>query len=127
MRELDNLARVLVTDDEPLIADSLAMILGMSGFDARAAYSGQMAIDMARNLRPDMLITDVVMPGITGIETAIQVRVICPSCKVLLFSGQAAATGLLEVARASNLEFEFLDKPVHPTEVIARLRTMVCV
>ena len=82
-------------------------------------------------LRPPILerqrsrFSDVVMSGITGIETAIRARVILPSCKVLLFSGQAATANLLEKARAQGYEFEILIKPVHPSDLLARIRTAV--
>lgn len=122
-----NNPRVLIADDERIIADSLAMILSRSGFDARAVYSGEMLIEMARNFRPDMLVTDVIMPGITGIEAAIMIHKILPACKILLFSGQAATADLLELARARNHEFELLVKPIHPTDLISRLRSSVCV
>ncbi len=125
-KDLGNL-KVLVVDDERIIADSLMMILGKSGFDTRAAYSGEMAIEMARNFHPDLLITDVIMPGITGIEAAIQVREMLPACKVLLFSGQLAAQGLLKLARERNHDFELISKPVHPDELIAKLQTVMCV
>jgi CheY-like chemotaxis protein len=116
------LPRVLVVDDERVIADSLAMILCKAGYDARATYSGTMAIEMAQNFHPDLLITDVVMPDITGIETAIRMQGMFPSCKALLFSGNLATTGLLEKARIQNYEFELLSKPVHPAQLIAKLR-----
>ena len=114
--------RVLVVDDERIISDSLAIILSKSGYDARAAYSGEMAIEMARNFCPDMLITDVLMPGISGIEAAIKVRELLPTCKVLLFSGQAATQNLLETASAQGHEFELFAKPVHPRELIAKMQ-----
>ena len=117
--------RVLVVDDERIIADSLTMILSNSGYDARTAYSGEMAIEMARNFYPDMLITDVVMPGISGIEAAIKVREMLPACKVLLFSGQAATQDLLETASARGHEFELLTKPVHPRELIAKMQRVM--
>ncbi|SPE24102.1 Response regulator receiver protein [Candidatus Sulfotelmatomonas gaucii] len=123
----DRNLKVLVVDDERLIADSLTMILGKSGFDTRAAYSGEMAVAMARNFCPDMLITDVVMPGMTGIEAAIQVRDMLPACKVLLFSGQLAAEGLVQMARERNQEFELICKPIHPEELIAKLQSVLCV
>ncbi len=75
-----------------------------------------------RNFRPDVLITDVVMPGMTGIEAALRVREMLPSCKILLFSGQTAKMDSIETARARFLNFELLAKPAHPTELIARLR-----
>jgi CheY-like chemotaxis protein len=117
--------RVLVVDDERIIADSLTMILSNSGYDPRAAYSGEMAIEMARNFCPDMLITDVLMPGISGLEAAIKVREMLPACKVLLFSGQAATQNLLETASARGHEFELLTKPVHPIDLIARMQSVM--
>jgi CheY-like chemotaxis protein len=117
--------RVLVVDDERIIADSLTMILSNSGYDARSAYSGEMAIEMARNFCPVMLITDVLMPGISGIEVAIKVREMLPACKVLLFSGQAATFNLLETASAQGHEFELLPKPVHPTALIAKMQRIM--
>lgn len=114
--------RVLVADDEQVIADTLAMILNRSGYDALAVYDGQSAVETARRIEPDLLITDVIMPGINGIEAAILIRNELPSCRILLFSGQAATSGLLEKARAQNHEFEVLSKPLHPSDLLARLR-----
>ena len=114
--------RVLVVDDERVIADTLAMILNRSGFEARVSYSGDVALEMAATFQPDLLISDVIMPGITGVELAIKFRAVLPTCKVLLFSGQAAATNLLEKARAENYDFELIAKPVHPSDLIARMR-----
>ncbi len=116
--------RVLVVDDEELIADSLAMILSLSGFAALAAYSGEMAIQMARSCRPDIVVTDVAMPGINGIDTAIKLREMFPTCKALLFSGHATTEQLLAAARARDQDFELIPKPVHPAELLARLRSV---
>ena len=116
---------VLIADDEEVIANTLAMILSQSGFEAHAVYSGEKALEMVQALKPDILISDVVMSGITGIETAIRTRAILPSCKILLFSGQAATANLLEKARAQGNEFEILIKPVHPTDLLARIRAAV--
>ena len=89
-------SRVLVVDDEQAIADTLAAILGQSGYETLAGYSGKMAIEMARSFRPHVLLTDVAMPGMTGIEAAAKVREILPACKVLLYSAHAATEKLLE-------------------------------
>jgi CheY-like chemotaxis protein len=114
--------RVLVADDEQVIANTLAIILNQAGFEARAVFSGEDAIDALDSFQPDMLITDVIMNGINGIETAIAARQKMPQCKVLLFSGQAATAGLLEKARHEGHEFEVLSKPVHPADLLAKLR-----
>jgi CheY-like chemotaxis protein len=59
----------------------------------------------------------------TGAELAIHFRKIQPDCKVLLFSGQAATADLLEAARKSGYDFYLLSKPVHPTDLLAKLRS----
>jgi len=114
--------RILVADDERVIADTLAMILNQSGFEARAVYSGEGALDLAQSFQPDMLISDVIMADLNGIDAAIRIRVLLPSIKILLFSGQAATADLLEKARKDGYEFDILAKPVHPQDLLARLR-----
>jgi CheY-like chemotaxis protein len=114
--------KVLVADDERVIADTLAMILNQSGFDARAVYSGEAALEAVPAFEPDMLISDVIMAGLNGIDAAIRIRILCPGIKILLFSGQAATADLLEKARANGYEFEILAKPVHPQDLLNKLR-----
>src|SRR5579863_9950619 len=115
--------KVLVADDERVIADTLAMILNQSGFQARAVYSGEKALELAPTFQPDMLISDVIMADLNGIDAAIRIRALLPSIKILLFSGQAATADLLEKARAKGYEFEILAKPVHPQDLLNKLRS----
>jgi len=114
--------KVLVVDDERVIADTLATILGQNGFDAQAVYTGTAAVEHARAEKPDLIISDVIMPDMNGIEAAIAIRSFLPSCKILLFSGQAATADLLETARSQGYEFDILAKPVHPQDLLAKLR-----
>jgi CheY-like chemotaxis protein len=114
--------RVIVADDEHVIADTLAYILNKAGFEATAVYTGVEAVKVAQDIKPDLLITDVIMPDMNGIEAAIHIRGLLPACKVLLFSGQAATADLLEEARGRGYQFEILSKPVHPQDLIAKLR-----
>jgi CheY-like chemotaxis protein len=115
--------RVLVVDDERVIADTLAIILGQNGYDASAAYTGKEAVEKAKSVLPDLIISDVIMPDMNGIEAAIQIRKALPKCKILLFSGQAATADLLENARLQGHEFEILAKPVHPADLLAKLKS----
>lgn len=112
---------ILVVDDEQIIADTLAMILTKSGYRVMAAYGGDSAMEIARQYRPALLITDVVMPGMTGIELAFALETVVPGCKVLLFSGQAATVDLLAEARAMGREYTILNKPIHPADMIRRV------
>jgi len=115
--------RVFVVDDERVIADTLSAILKTSGFEARAFYDGTSTLAACEVDTPDWIISDVVMPGLSGIEMSIQIRELYPNCKILLFSGQAATADLLDKALASGHEFEVLLKPVHPKELLAKLGT----
>jgi DNA-binding response OmpR family regulator len=109
---------VLVVDDESAIADTLAEILTRSGYTATPAYDAEDALETALLMPPELLITDVVLPGMSGIELAITIRRIFPDCKILLFSGQAATADLLASANHAGHKFELLSKPVHPSELL---------
>jgi len=116
--------RVLVVDDEQVIAHTLAIILNQGGFAAAAFTNPLLALESARMERPDLVISDVVMPELSGIDLAIEVKALCPNCKILLFSGQAATTDLLKIARDNGHNFELLSKPVHPTDLLNAIRKL---
>jgi DNA-binding NtrC family response regulator len=116
---------VFVVDDEEVIASTLTTILQLhGGFRARSFTKPIEALEAARLEAPDLLISDVVMPQLSGIDLAIQVRESCPNCKVLLFSGQAATTHLLDAASANGHNFELLLKPVHPADLLIRIKSL---
>lgn len=117
--------RVFVVDDETVIANTLGVILRQQGFEAHSFSLPLEALSAAREMAPDLLISDVVMPLLSGIELAIQLREVCPNCKVLLFSGQAATVSMLEAARASGHDFEVLSKPVHPADLLKKIRSVI--
>jgi len=117
----NSVPRVFVIDDEPVIASSLAAILQMNGFSARFFTCPLVALAAARSESPDLVISDVAMPGISGIDLAIQMRAQFPSCKILLFSGQAATLDLLDGARAQGYDFRLLQKPVFPSELLSEI------
>ena len=113
--------RVLVVDDERLLADTTAAILRRAGFSAKTAYDGFGALEMMASFHPDYLLTDIMMPGMNGVELAIAITKIHPATKILLFSGQAGISEILEDSIAKGFEFPLLAKPVHPTKLIERL------
>jgi DNA-binding NtrC family response regulator len=120
----DPLPAVFVVDDEAAIASSLAAILKMHGYPAMSFTSPQEALAAARSKAPALLISDVMMPGLSGVDLAIQIRTECPYCKVLLFSGQATTQDLLEDARRRGYDFRLLQKPVHPDQMLANIRAL---
>jgi DNA-binding response OmpR family regulator len=111
--------RIFVVDDEYVIASTLAVIFNMNGYSARCFTRPIEALTAAQSDIPDLLISDVAMPGLSGVDLAVQIRARHPKCKILLFSGQAATQDLLENARNRGHDFHLLPKPVHPTELLA--------
>ncbi|HMC29584.1 MAG TPA: response regulator [Candidatus Angelobacter sp.] len=115
--------RILVIDDEASIADSLAEILSEYGYQALAFYDGHAAIAATREKCPDLVLCDVIMPQLNGVDTVLAIRELCSTARILLFSGQATTTDILEKARAQGHWFEVLPKPIHPNELLKRLAT----
>ncbi len=113
--------RILVVDDEHIIADTLAVIMRNCGYDVVVCYDAQSALRECDRDTPDLIVSDVVMPGMNGVDMAILVRERHPACKILLFSGQASCLDLLEQAKQRGHDFELLHKPVHPKDLLAKI------
>ncbi len=113
--------RILVVDDEHIIADTLAVILRNSGYDVAVCYDARSALQECDRCTPDLIVSDVVMPDMNGVDMAILVREHHPTCKILLFSGQASCLDLLEKAKQRGHNFELLHKPVHPKDLLTKI------
>ena len=114
---------ILVIDDDTAVADTVAMVLNVGGFEATAVYSGETAVELARSREFEFLVTGVVMPQMNGIEAAIEIRKLLPKCKVLLVSGDNESGALLQDALSRGYKFEILAKPVHPLVLFQALRS----
>jgi DNA-binding NtrC family response regulator len=110
--------RIFVVDDEQVIASTLAAILKMHGYSATFFTSPVEALAAAQSDTPGLLVSDVAMPALSGIDLAIQMTTKHPECKILLLSAHAATQDLLESARNQGYDFRLLLKPVHPTELL---------
>ena len=128
LRKVENrlvITRVFVVDDDRVIASTTAAILELSGYEARFFVNPLEALEAARTVRPDLIIADVIMPGLSGIDLAVLLWEQCPTCKVMLLSGQIETTDLLESASKQGHHFEVLAKPIHPDQLVARIRDAV--
>jgi CheY-like chemotaxis protein len=119
--------RVLIVDDEKRITDTLALILRARGYEAATAYDGLSAIETCSQFVPDLVISDVVMPGMNGIEMAIDIYTKFPRCKILLCSGQAATANMIEEARDQGHHFPLLAKPVHPEQLLNTIAELLAI
>jgi len=114
---------ILVVDDEPAILMTAAAILNMQGYRTATASDGSMALERALELKPDLVLSDVVMPRMNGVQLAIELKQKLPSTAVLLFSGNAATVDIMEIARGQGHEFEILAKPVPMEELLAAVKS----
>lgn len=112
---------VFVVDDEELVADTIALILRSNGYQALALYDSESAIAQLEIMKPEIVISDVSMPKMNGVQLAIFVRERYPECRILLLSGQAATVDLLEDARRHGYVFEVLQKPIPPADLLAKI------
>ena len=117
---LEGRPRVMVVDDEPLVADTLAMILTHAGYRAMRAYDAKTALEMASVRAPDLLISDVAMPQMNGVELALGMVSMVPACKVVLFSGHARSVDLMR-AYDAGYDFPLMAKPMHPSEMLGQV------
>lgn len=116
------MARILIADDEKVIADSLVRILTADGFEASAVYSGEDAVETAVRLKPDIFLTDVVMGLMSGVVAGMMIRRSLPDCRVILISGQPDIQPMLQNAQSKGHTFELLPKPVDPEKLLAYLK-----
>jgi CheY-like chemotaxis protein len=114
--------KIIVVDDEPIIADTLVNILEGEGHDALAVSHGESAVKWAKMVLPDAVISDVIMPGMNGIDTAKAIMQLLPNCRIILFSGQTAGIDLLAKARTEGYLFEVLPKPINPEKLLEKLK-----
>ena len=116
--------RVLVVDDDHVIATTLSMILNSSGFSAVAAFSGPEALRHAHSSHFDILITDVMMEPIDGVRLAIAFRNINPASHIFLFTGTSEAAQIMLAAASAGYDFRLFSKPLNPAHIIDSLRSL---
>ena len=112
---------VIVVDSDSGIAGSLVETLSRRGYATVAASDADSALELALVRPPEILITEVMLPGMNGIDLAIRIRRIYPDCAIFLISGHASSNKMLAHATRAGHEFVLLDKPVDPLELLARI------
>ena len=109
---------VYAVDDEKIIAFTIAQILNKNGYDARWFTDPYAALEAASSDEPELVLSDVAMPHMSGFELALRLGHANPHCKVMLISGQAMTSDLLRAARAHGHIYDVLPKPIHPDALL---------
>ena len=112
---------VFVVDDEPAIAQTVVIILRNAGYEARSFSEPEAALNAASAESPDLLVTDMTMPEMNGIELATRIQELRPCCKVLVFSGHLSTLSSVTKAETDGHHFDFLHKPAHPLKLLEKI------
>jgi CheY-like chemotaxis protein len=107
---------ILIVDDSPFARNSIRRSLEATGFDLREAASGALAIEAARSRTPDLVTLDLLMPGMSGLETLLELRKICPETKYVIISADIQTITRQELADGGA--HAFLNKPVSRSDLI---------
>jgi DNA-binding NtrC family response regulator len=117
------MSTVLVVDDKEMMRDSVASSLRRAGFEVSTAQRAQSAIDLIARKRPDVVITDLKMPGMTGIELLEQVREIDADLPVVLMTAFGTIETAVEAMRLGA--FDYITKPFEGDELIITIKRAV--
>jgi putative two-component system response regulator len=117
--------RVLIVDDYEANISALRQLLERQGYEVLTATNGRDALDLVHRERPDLVLLDVVMPGVSGLDVCASLKNVAETCLtpvVLVSALQERATRLEGLEAGAD---DFLSKPVDPQELYARVRTLI--
>jgi DNA-binding response OmpR family regulator len=122
---MDNRApdlRALVVDDEAPLADVIASYLKRESFEVHLAHDGNAALTLAREVDPDIVILDIGLPGVDGIEVCRQLRVFSDAYVIMLTARDTEVDTIVGLSVGAD---DYVTKPFSPRELVARVRTVL--
>ncbi len=114
--------RVVVADDEENIRTLVGSYLRAEGYDVVAAENGAEAVDLVRRRQPDLVVLDVLMPGIDGIEALRQIRTFSDVYVIMLTARAEETDKLIGLSVGAD---DYLTKPFSPRELVARVKAVL--
>ena len=114
--------RALVVDDERPLVEIVRSYLEREGFEVLVAYDGEQAVEAARTERPDLVVLDLMLPGIDGIEACRQIRGFSDAYIVMLTAKAEETDKIIGLSTGAD---DYLTKPFSPGELVARVRAML--
>lgn len=116
---------VLIVDDEPHIRTALRRILELEGYRVDTAADGQSALDLVKNEAPDLLLLDIMMPGISGREVCQEVRRIAPAAKVIYFTAKAEPMNPSALRALGQEADALLAKPSTTRRIVSKIKEVL--
>jgi len=116
-------AHILVVDDDPRITDLLRRVLAYEGYSVASAASGKEALNRTLERPPDLIVLDIMIPGLDGLEVARRLRTAGDNVPILMLTARDAVSD-----RVKGLETgadDYLVKPFAPEELVARVKALL--
>lgn len=118
--------RVLVVDDDRLVADTLCLIYKANGFDSEARYSAADGLERARSFVPNLMLCDVTMPEISGLELVDSMQEFMPDTRLLMLTAYASnAADVRAHSRRARRPVKLLSKPCRPDDLLRESRALL--
>jgi len=116
--------KILVIDDDVIVRETIVQILESEGYAVVSADDGKRGVALFRSERPDLVITDIIMPEKEGIQTITEIRAMTPDAKVIAISGggRIGNTDFLKIARLLGAS-DVISKPFDPDDFLSRVGT----
>jgi len=112
--------RVLLIDDEERIVNFLALKLKVSGYEVVCAAEGEKGLELAKTIAPDIMLLDIIMPGIDGLEVLRRLRQFSNMPVIVLSAKERIAEEVLELGANG-----FMSKPFNPDDLITKVKTLL--
>lgn len=113
---MDAAAKILLIDDDPGSCESLSLLLRREGYEVNALESGEAALKSLASTSYDVIITDLFLPGVSGIDILKHVKEMSLPCNVILITGNASAETAVEAMKEGA--FDYITKPINFTELL---------
>ena len=118
-------ARILVLEDAELVRKTLILVLERHGYLVRGFATAKEALEDVPEFLPQVLICDINLPDMNGIQAALAFGQTAPECRVLLLSGDTSSGELLADAASRGYHFDVLPKPTAPSELLAHIEQLI--
>ncbi len=116
-------AKILVVDDEKTIRESLSMVLEEEGYTAQAVSNGKEALDLVKETDFDIVITDLKMPELDGMELLKQCQRLCPQTSLIIITAHGSLESAIEALRAGA--YDYILKPFDFDEVLLKIKRLI--
>ena len=118
--------RVLVVDDDRMVADTLCMLYQASGFESEARYSAAAGFERAKSFAPALVLCDVTMPEESGLQLATRVQQALPGTRLLMLTGHASNAAVVRAyGQQSQQPLRLLSKPCRPDDLLRESRALL--